>query len=160
MCTAEESVKRIISSIVQGILSSCLTLQRALWDFRWTRSLREGSLTPQDSCRDKTVWLESFVVCLHSFYLFLSLCSVTESCLTLCNPWAVDCQAPRPWDFRGESTRVGCHFLLLGIFWTQRWNLHLLYLLCLLHCWMDSVPWRHLGSPLSLYIHIKTELLY
>ena len=25
----------------------------------------------------------------------------------------------RPWDFQGKSTRVGCHFLLQGIFPTQ-----------------------------------------
>ena len=27
-----------------------------------------------------------------------------------------------PWDFRGKSTGVGCHFLLQGIFPTQGWN--------------------------------------
>ena len=27
-----------------------------------------------------------------------------------------------PWDFPGESTGVGCHFLLQGIFPTQGWN--------------------------------------
>ena len=29
-----------------------------------------------------------------------------------------------PWDFPGKSTRVGCHFLLQGIFPTQGLNLH------------------------------------
>ena len=28
----------------------------------------------------------------------------------------------RPWYFPGKSTRVGCHFLLQGIFWTQGLN--------------------------------------
>ena len=28
----------------------------------------------------------------------------------------------RPWDFPGESTGVGCHCLLQGIFPTQEWN--------------------------------------
>ena len=37
-------------------------------------------------------------------------------------PWTV---APRrlcPWDFPGKTTRVGCYFLLRGIFLTQGWN--------------------------------------
>ena len=29
-----------------------------------------------------------------------------------------------PWDFPGKNTRVGCHFLLQGIFPTQGWTLH------------------------------------
>ena len=47
----------------------------------------------------------------------------TQSCLTLCNP--TDCSPTRllsPWDFPGKSTRVGCHFLLQGIFPTQGSN--------------------------------------
>ena len=44
------------------------------------------------------------------------------SCLTLCDP--------RPWDFPGKNTGVGCHALLQGIFPTQGSNPHLLYLLC------------------------------
>ena len=32
-----------------------------------------------------------------------------------------------PWDYPGKITRVGYHFLLLGIFLTLRLNLHLLY---------------------------------
>ena len=38
-------------------------------------------------------------------------------------PWIVACQAPLSWDFPGKNTGVGCHFLLQGIFPTQRWNL-------------------------------------
>ena len=34
-----------------------------------------------------------------------------------------------PWDFPGKDTGLGCHFLLQGIFPTQRSNPHLLYLL-------------------------------
>ena len=48
-------------------------------------------------------------------------------------PWTVAYQAPPskgfsllgilpPWDFPGKSTRVGCHFLLQGIFLTQGLN--------------------------------------
>ena len=31
-----------------------------------------------------------------------------------------------PWDFSGKNTEVGCHFLLQGIFSTEKSNLHLL----------------------------------
>ena len=34
-----------------------------------------------------------------------------------------------PWDFQGKNIGVGCHFLLEGIFLTQRSNPHLLFLL-------------------------------
>ena len=44
------------------------------------------------------------------------------------------------WEFSGENTGVGCHFLHHGIFLTQRLNL---CLLCLLHC-------RCILYPLSL----------
>ena len=50
------------------------------------------------------------------------------------------------WDFLGKNTGVGCHFLLQGIFPTQKWNL---YLLCLLHCQTDSLSLNHLGSHLG-----------
>ena len=38
-------------------------------------------------------------------------------------PWIVVCtKLLRPWGFQGKSTRVGCHFLLQGIFPTQGSN--------------------------------------
>ena len=46
-----------------------------------------------------------------------------------------------PWDFPDKNTGVGCHFLLQGIFLTQRSNLHLL------HWQADFLPLHHLGSP-------------
>ena len=45
---------------------------------------------------------------------------VTQSWLTLCS--SMDCQVPRPWDFPGENTGVGCHLLLQGIFPTEDWT--------------------------------------
>ena len=48
------------------------------------------------------------------------------------------------WNSPAKNTGVGCHFLLQGIFLTQRLNMHLL---CLLHWQADSKPLRHLGSP-------------
>ena len=55
--------------------------------------------------------------------------------VTLCDPARLLC----PWDSLGKNTEVGCHFLLQGIFPTQRSNPHLL---CLLH-------WQALGIPTS-----------
>ena len=151
MCTAKEGIKRIISSFVQGILSSCLTLQCALWDFRWARSLSEGSLTPQDSCRETRLCTLSHLWSACNLFLSISLSVlshwVMSNSLQPHGLWTTRLLCP--WDFPGENIRAGCHFLLLGIFWTQGWNLCLLYLLCLLHCQVDSVPLCHLGSPLS-----------
>ena len=49
-----------------------------------------------------------------------------------------------PWNFPGENTGVGCHFLLQGIFLTQGLNPHLL---CLLHCRWILYWMSHRGSP-------------
>ena len=54
------------------------------------------------------------------------------SCVQLfVTPWTVTYQAPQvtvhigdsPWSFSGKGTRVGCHFLLQGVFPTQGSNL-------------------------------------
>ena len=51
---------------------------------------------------------------------------ITQSYPTVCNPWTVTCtRLLRPWHFPGKSTGVGCHFLLQGLFLTQRSNLGL-----------------------------------
>ena len=44
---------------------------------------------------------------------------VTKSCPTLETLWTVACQAPLSIGFSSKFTRVGCHFLLQGIFLTQ-----------------------------------------
>ena len=50
-----------------------------------------------------------------------------------------------PWDSPGKNTRVGCYFLLQGIFLTEGSNLHLL---CLLHWQPDSYTLDQKKSPL------------
>ena len=58
---------------------------------------------------------------------YLTLCDCLEPTRLLC-----------PWGFSGNNPRVGCHFLLHGVFPTQASNLHLLGLLhCrqILYCW-------------------------
>ena len=57
--------------------------------------------------------------------------------------WTVHVRLLCPWKFLGKNTGVSCHFLLQGIFLTQRLNLSLLHLL---HWQADSLPLSHLGS--------------
>ena len=57
------------------------------------------------------------------------------SCVRLfATPWTVTYQASLSMGFfSGKSTGVGCHFLLQGIFSTQRWNPGLLHYRCILY---------------------------
>ena len=63
-----------------------------------------------------------------NFNILKKICCslVTKSCLTLCNPMDYSPRLLCPWDFPGENTGVGCHFLFQGIFSNQGWNSHLL----------------------------------
>ena len=59
--------------------------------------------------------------------------------------WIIALQAPLSMVFfPGESTGVGCHFLLQGIFPTWGWNLRLFHLL---HWQADSLPLVPHGEP-------------
>ena len=49
------------------------------------------------------------------------------------------------WDFPGKNTRVGCHFLLQGIFLTQGFNLCLLHCRWILYHWATGVLKIHSG---------------
>ena len=55
-----------------------------------------------------------------------------------------------PWNFPGKNTRVGCHFLLQGIFPSQGTNPSLLWLL---HWPTDSLSLSHLGSLTTSFSH-------
>ena len=46
----------------------------------------------------------------------------TQLSPTLCNAMDEPSRLFRPWNFPGKNTGVGCHFLLQGIFPTQRSN--------------------------------------
>jgi len=86
------------------------------------------------------------------FPLQYAACSVVSNS---CKPL----QPPRllcPWDSPGKNSGVGCHFLLQGIFLTQRWKWHHL---CLLHWQADFLPlchltpthhWKYLGNSLAV----------
>ena len=67
-------------------------------------------------------------------------------------PQTAACQLLCPWDSPGKNTGVGCHFLLQGLFSTQGSNPSLL---CLLHWQADSLPPRHLRSPLPSVKFLK-----
>ena len=67
-----------------------------------------------------------FILCTNSMMcVFKSLRCVWLSA-TL---WTVATRLLCPWDFSGKNTGMDCHFLLWGIFLTERLNLHLLRLL-------------------------------
>ena len=84
----------------------------------------------------KRLWLVS------CFYHNMRMRSVAQLCPTLCDP--SDCSLPGfsiHGIFQAKNTGVGWHFLLQGIFLTQRTNLRLL------HWQADSLPLSHQGSP-------------
>ena len=70
------------------------------------------------------------------------LCEVAQLCPTLWDP--IDCSplgsSMCPWDFPGKSNRMGCHFLLQGIFLNQGLRLD---------CWhcRQSLPSESTGKP-------------
>ena len=69
------------------------------------------------------------------------------SCDRLCDP--MDCSLPGSIPPPGKNIQVDCHFLLQGIFPTQRWNPHLL------HWQAHSLPLSHRKIPLANFILTK-----
>ena len=79
-----------------------------------------------------------------TYATFLSLNSAACVCAQLLShiqlfvaPWAVAHQVPLSMRFPSKNTGVGCHFLVQGIFKTQRANL------CLLHWQAGSLSLGH-----------------
>ena len=89
-----------------------------------------------------------------SVYMCLGVCARDQSHQTLGDP--MDCSQPGSsvhGIFPSKNTRVGCHFLLQGIFPTQGISQPRGLNLCLLGLliWQaDSLPLRYLGSPAIL----------
>ena len=76
--------------------------------------------------------------------------SVTQSCPTLWDP--MNCMTPgssNPWNSPGNSTRVGCHSLLQGIFLTQESNPGLLH--CRLIFRPEPPRERALGDLIAVF---------
>jgi len=61
-------------------------------------------------------------------------------------PWTVAYPTPLFMEFSRKYWRVGCHFLLQGIFLTQGLNI------CLLHWQADSLPMSHQRSPVYILL--------
>ena len=77
-------------------------------------------------------------------HVLLFHCMRAQSCPTVCNPLHCTLPGSYPWDFSSKNTGVGCHFLLQGIFPTQRSNPHLL---SVLHGRQILYLLNHQGSP-------------
>ena len=85
------------------------------------------------------------------------MCSVTQSCQTLCD--STDCSLPDSschGIFQEIILGVGCYFLLQGIFPIHGLNPRPL---CILHCHSDSLTLPHLGSPVIQQSHCWTYTL-
>ena len=67
---------------------------------------------------------------------------------SLVTPWTVPVSLPCPWDSSGKNTRLGCYFLLQGIFPSQRLNP------CQLHWQVDSLPLSHQGIPICFLLNV------
>ena len=69
-----------------------------------------------------------------------------------------------PWDFPGENTGVGCHFLLQGIFPIQESNPHLLHCRQILYHWATSkaltqvILYKYKYICIYIYTHIHMEV--
>ena len=77
----------------------------------------------------RLLFLLNLHFCMHA-------CSVTKSCLTLCNPDGL--QSTRllsPWDFLGKNTGMGCHFLLQGSSQPRDWTCVSCIAGRFFHCW-------------------------
>ena len=77
-------------------------------------------------------------------WIFLMMCLVTCSVMSD-SLWPHCLWPPRllcPWNFSGKNPRVGCYFLLSGIFPIERLSL------CLQHWQVDSLPLSHLGNSM------------
>ena len=121
--------------------------------FTWSRGVRRlTSLTGDDSTRCTP---NVYTGKLYTFIFFGVDVSQATSTLTnssarkknqsdmsnsFVTPWTIDCRLLYPQDFLGKSTRMGCHFLLQGIFLTQGLNRGLL------HCRQTLYHLSHKGS--------------
>ena len=100
------------------------------------------------SSPDSALWVLYQVFCLlpSSHPNIKDGCLVAQLCPTL---WPHGLHPARllwPWDFPGKKTGLRCHFLLQGIFLTQRWNLRLLHWQADCRFFTTEPP----GKPLSM----------
>ena len=116
-------------------------LRKSFFSFNYIKGFRQGAWLRERLIISLTLPITKKEITFYVNDLSLwqvSVCSVAQPCLTLCNP--MDCIA-HPWDFSDKNTGVGCYFFIQGIFLTQGLNPHLL------HWQVDSLPLSYLGSP-------------
>ena len=65
-------------------------------------------------------------------------------------PWTVTARLLCPWGFPGKNTRVGCRFLLQGIFPPQGLNPRLLCCRQILHRWAARKPCQQQGHRVQV----------
>ena len=116
------------------------TQRKPVWDWNKADENR-GQSWRQSSATSTALTTPSF----SSWTIHLGTCSHTQLlqlCPAFCN--TMDCQVPLSMGLSSKNTRMGCHFLLQGIFQTQGSNSCLLWLL---HWQADSLMLNHQGSP-------------
>ena len=105
-------------------------------DHHLTPVTRPSDLVISQLATGHCPWPSSSLCC--CCYCLVTKQVVSDSSAT---PWTEVCQASLSMGFpTGKRTGVGCHFLLQGIYPTERLNP------CLQHWQVDSLPLSHLGS--------------
>ena len=156
--TAKKKARSLPSSGFWACWGDWLQLHRQLqcnsWGLEWAKCMMSehqeglrGCLLGKGSC---TVDLE-----LHGstntqmFLIVNTTCLCAQSCLTLSRSHRLTARLLCPWNSPGKNTRVGCHFLLLGIFQNQRSNPRLLPCRRILYHWeAQRATWR---GNISIY---------
>ena len=86
---------------------------------------------------------------MHSINVCVCVFSPKDMSNSFATPWTVARQAPLLMGFPRQNTRMGCHFLLQGIFSIQGSNPDLLYFRRILH------HLSHQGNPLLAKDNLK-----
>ena len=95
---------------------------------KWWQNSAAPHMVPKSVLGEERLPTHGYTIFPSGIFLYVVLCLVIQSCSTLCDPMV--CSLPGSSvheDSPGKHTRVGCHFLLQGIFLTHRSNP------CLLH---------------------------
>ena len=101
-----------------------------------------------------------------NFHTLHIVCVYSVVSISFRPPWTVAHQAPLSMEFSDKNTGEGCHFLLQGLFPTQRLNPHLFHLLIggriLYHCttWVAYTLYRAVLVMLIMLYVVSLILIY
>ena len=133
---------RLPGSSIYGITQTRILEWVAISFSRGFSGPREWTQRPRDWIQVSCIVDRFFTVWATKETLLVIKVKPRSHIRLVATPWAIGYQAPLgPWDFPGKSTGVGCHFLLQGIFPTQRLNLGLQ------HCRQMLYHLSNQGSP-------------